>query len=787
MTVASHPEPAPPVAWQGVVSTPPAKAGEEFTATVSGFDDEHVFQIRRWESRGGTLPAEGDEVLILVDDQNEPWAPAWWPAESLLEEGEVSSVFGRTGAVVAETGDYTVEQITGAAAQAALEALETKVAAIESEGLPASGKAGGVLAGEYPNPTFAADMATQAELDAHVIDTTSVHGIADTSALVLGPASAKDGGLAAFDGTGGKKLKAAGKIVAEQIEAGTITAKEIAAGTITSKEIAANTITAGNIAAATITGAEIAGATITASNITIAKLSALSADLGTITAGTVTGATLRTAAAGSRVVIDSEGLHAFNATEAVLDFNIGTGNLALKGKVEAGSTVPASTVTGELTAAQIAEITAAKVSGKLTAAQIESIAAAQVTGKLTNAQLEAIEAAKITGSIKGTQIGSEEIATGNIKASAITSALIAANTIVAADIAAEAITATEIKAGTITTTQIAANTIVAGNIAAETITGAKIAGTTIEAKHLVANTITAGQIAAGTITTTEIKAATIKGSNIAAETIEASNIKALTITAAQIAATTITASQIAAKTITGTQIAANTITAEKLTVSTLSAITADLGNVTAGTITGVTFYLPEDTSGEFSKLSSKSSIVWKDTEGNPKEEINGGLNGVTSHLYLLANRLGKTKTGIIELWAWNKEGVSESGQAGVVIEALEGARKIRCTAAAEKRTIIDEAGLSDFLQLTTTAKSKINFGTSEATWPGGSISTTTKKVAHGLGKTPVAVFVIRNVEGPLAVSTFTYTSTEFSWQVSTADASKPGVGTVAKVSWLAIG
>ncbi len=46
-----------------------------------------------------------------------------------------------------------------------------------------TGGAGGVLSGTYPNPGFAVDMATQSELDTHASDTTSVHGIADTSVL----------------------------------------------------------------------------------------------------------------------------------------------------------------------------------------------------------------------------------------------------------------------------------------------------------------------------------------------------------------------------------------------------------------------------------------------------------------------------------------------------------------------------------------------------------------------------------------------------------------------------
>lgn len=58
------------------------------------------------------------------------------------------------------------------------------------------------------------------------------------------------------------------------------------------------------------------------------------------------------------------------------------------------------------------------------------------------------------------------------------------------------------------------------------------------------------------------------------------------LTAGNIGAGTIDASKIAANTITAGQIAANTITADRMSVSNLSAITANLGTITAGSISG---------------------------------------------------------------------------------------------------------------------------------------------------------------------------------------------------------
>jgi hypothetical protein len=78
--LAEPPAPSDPVAHLGIVVEPPAALGDPFTVRIPAFDDLHVFEIRRWEYRGPTLPAPGDECLVIVHDKAEPWVAAWWPA-----------------------------------------------------------------------------------------------------------------------------------------------------------------------------------------------------------------------------------------------------------------------------------------------------------------------------------------------------------------------------------------------------------------------------------------------------------------------------------------------------------------------------------------------------------------------------------------------------------------------------------------------------------------------------------------------------------------------------------
>lgn len=77
--LAKLPPPVEPLAKRGKVSRAPSKVGDPFKVIVPDFDELHVFEIRYWMPRGEDLPAVGDAVLVVVDDNAEPWVIAWSP------------------------------------------------------------------------------------------------------------------------------------------------------------------------------------------------------------------------------------------------------------------------------------------------------------------------------------------------------------------------------------------------------------------------------------------------------------------------------------------------------------------------------------------------------------------------------------------------------------------------------------------------------------------------------------------------------------------------------------
>lgn len=76
-----------------------------------------------------------------------------------------------------------------------------------------------------------------------------------------------------------------GSITANSLQARSVTADRIVAGSLTAAELANLAVTGAKIADATITGAKIVAGSIAANRLSVAQLSAITADLGLVTAG----------------------------------------------------------------------------------------------------------------------------------------------------------------------------------------------------------------------------------------------------------------------------------------------------------------------------------------------------------------------------------------------------------------------------------------------------------------------------------------------------------------------
>jgi hypothetical protein len=186
---------------------------------------------------------------------------------------------------------------------------------------------------------IAADTITAREIAANAITTSELNANAVTAAKIAA-------------NTITANEIAATTITATQIATDTITSNQIAANAITVSELAANAVVAVNIAANAVTTDKINAGAVTTDKITATSLSAITSNMGSITAGTITGATVQTATTGARVVMNSSGLtaYALNGTTPVFNLNAGTGVASFTGvaTIAAGSVIPGSTLTGTI-------------------------------------------------------------------------------------------------------------------------------------------------------------------------------------------------------------------------------------------------------------------------------------------------------------------------------------------------------------------------------------------------------------------------------------------------------
>lgn len=464
---------------------------------------------------------------------------------------------------------------------------------------------------------------------------------------------------------------ASNAVTTEKISAGSITAAKIATGTITANEIASGAITTGKLAALSVTAAEIAADTITSGQIatgaiTATELAALAVTAGKIAANAVTA----TEIASGSISTAKLAANAVTANEIAAD-------AVTSAKIFAGSVTTAKIAANAITATEIAAgaVTAGKIAAlSITAAEIatDTITSGQIAaGAISASELAAN--AVTAGKIAANAVTATEIAAGSV-----TTAKIAALAVTASEIAAETITSAKIAAGTITGANIAAGTIAAGNIVSGTITSSQIAANTITASNIAGSTITADKIATGTITASQIAAGTLTADRLAAGTIIAGSgviangaitnalIGNLAVDTANIAAGaiveakigdgeitnakignfiqstnyasgtagwkinkdgtaefgaavirgTLAADQIAANSITSGKIAANSITSDKISVTSLSAISANMGNITAGT-------LDISSNGNGSWGYVRSSGKWWSLPDNSYDNSNG--------------------------------------------------------------------------------------------------------------------------------------------------------------------
>jgi hypothetical protein len=172
------------------------------------------------------------------------------------------------------------------------------------------------------------------------------------------------------------------------------------------------------------------------------------------------------------------------------------------------------------------------------------------------------------------------ISSGEIAASAITTAKINTSAVTTAKIAESAVTASKIKALAVGTSELAACAVTTAKINDSAVTTAKIAESAVTASKIKALAVGTSELAACAVTTAKINDSGITAAKINTSAVITAKIAATAVTAAKIGVSAVTTSKIAESAVTASKIKALAVGTSELAASAITTTKINTGAVT---------------------------------------------------------------------------------------------------------------------------------------------------------------------------------------------------------------
>lgn len=192
----------------------------------------------------------------------------------------------------------------------------------------------------------------------------------------------------------------------------------------------------------------------------------------------------------------------------------------------------------------------------------------------------------------------------------------------------------------------------------------------------------------------------------------------------------------------------------------------------------------------WAKATDKTGFVYsgKNTFKSGEGEfttVGQGDSFAGSHAYLLlADVPGASANSGATLTAENSEGKA----AFVSAETTASTQEVSVATGSEFRTLLNDAGQSEFLQLASAAKRKVNFGETKIKIEAGKTESEVKTITHGLGAKPIFVELqLETGAGPTLITERVTERTSTVFKAMFNQSAPAGATAEVTFLWVAIG